>query len=607
MAYFSLHEFIERLETEGELLRVRDRVSPILEITEITDRVSKGPGGGKALFFEDVEGSDLPVLINAFGSWKRICLALGVRDIEDIARKIQGLLQLTPPRAITEKLALIPRLLDLVKAPPKTFKGPPPCQEIVMTGDAIDLTRLPILQCWPGDGGRFITLPLVFTRSPLNGKRNMGIYRMQVYDERTTGMHWHIHKDGARHYLEHREIKKRMEVAVTIGADPVLTYAATAPLPPDLDELLLAGFIRQKGVALTRCKTVDLEAPASAEIVLEGYVDPEESRIEGPFGDHTGYYSLAAPYPVFHITALTRRRNAVYNTTIVGKPPMEDCYMGKATERIFLPLLKTVNPDIVDISLPWEGVFHNCAVVSIKKRYPFHARQTMSALWGTGQMSFSKMILVVDSTTDIHDYPSLARNALNRIDLSRDLYFSEGVLDVLDHSAPAGLYGSKLGIDATSRLDGTGETQGKSKIISVPEEQETEACIRPLVPEIRQVSIPVRGVRNHVLFISLEKKQPYAAKHAVERIFQEPRLRAFKMVAVFDAETNVRDRSCALWKIFNNTDPRRDIQIHEDRVGIDATRKWKEEGYDREWPDEIIMSEEIKRKVDSRWEALDIE
>lgn len=605
--YFSLHEFIDRLDKEGELLRITEKVSPILEITEITDRVSKSPGGGKALLFENVEGSAFPVLINAFGSEKRTRMALGVNDLKEIADDIEELIQFTPPKGLTDKLALVPKLFDLIKVPPRSFKGSKaPCQEVVLTGDQIDLTRFPVLKCWPDDGGCFITLPLVFTRSPVNGKRNMGMYRMHVYDKKTTGMHWHIHKDGARHFREYKELKQRMEVAVAIGSDPATTYAATAPMPPGIDELLLAGMIRKKPVELVPCKTVNLEVPATAEIILEGYVDPEEMRVEGPFGDHTGYYSTAAPYPVFHVTAVTHRRNAFYSTTIVGKPPMEDCYVGKATERIFLPLLRTVNPDIADISLPWEGVFHNCAIVAINKSYPYQARQTMSGLWGTGQMSFSKMVVAVDSTKYIHDYPALARDVLNRIDLTKDLYFSEGVLDVLDHSSPTGLYGSKLGVDATARITGEEESGSDSPPHSIPNLEETLSTLKEIAPDIQGVGIPVMDVKNPVLFISLEKKKTFAVKNLTPLIFNEPKLKAFKIILVFDAAVNVKNVSYSVWKFFNNVDPKRDFYLIDGRICVDATRKWKEEGYGREWPEDLEMTEEVKKAVDEKWERLKV-
>lgn len=606
--YSSLQEFIARLETAGELIRISEEVSPILEITEITDRVSKSPDGGKALLFENVSDSPMPVLINAFGSQKRICMALGVNDLQEIADKIKEMIEIKPPQSLYEKFALLPKLFDLVKIPPKKFKGDrAPCQEVVLKGDEIDLTKLPVLKCWPEDGGRFITLPVVFTHSLTTGRRNVGMYRMQVYNKDTAGMHWHIHKDGARHYQEYKKLKKRIELAVAIGADPVVTYAATAPLPPGVDELLFAGFLRNKGVELVRCKTVDIEVPASSEIILEGYVDPEESRIEGPFGDHTGYYSTAAPYPVFHVTAITHRQNAIYHTTIVGKPPMEDCYLGKATERIFLPMLNTINPDIKDISLPWEGVFHNCVIVSINKHYPFHGRQTMNNLWGTGQMSFSKMILVVDSNINIHDYSKVARHLLDRVDLSKDLYFSEGVLDVLDHSATQSLYGSKLGIDATSPYPGEESSDRKKGLSDIPSEEETLELLKKIIPkEVKEIAIPVRDVKSPILFVSMEKRRPHAAKEIAKLIFNGPQLEGFKIVILFDLNVDIKNISTSIWKFFNNVDPKRDFHFFDGKVGIDATRKGKEEGYNREWPDEIEMSDSIKSKINKIWPGLGI-
>ncbi len=597
--YKSLHEFIARLEEEGELIRVKEEVSPILEITEIADRVSKSLDGGKALLFENVKDHSMPVLINAFGSKKRMAMALGVNNIELIASEIKKLIETKPPQKFSEKIGLIPTLFDLIKIPPKKFKGgTAPCQEVILTGDNIDLKKLPVIKCWPNDGGRFITLPVVFTRSPVTGKRNTGMYRMHVYDKNTTGMHWHIHKDGAGHFEEYKKLKKRMEVAVAIGTDPVVTFSATAPMPPGVDELLLAGFIRKKGVELVKCKTVNLEVPAYAEIILEGYVDPEESRIEGPFGDHTGYYSLAAPYPIFHVTAVTHRHSPVYSTTIVGKPPMEDCYIGKATERIFLPMLKTINPDISDISLPWEGVFHNCVIVAINKRYPYQARHTMNNLWGTGQMSFSKMILAVDDGMNIHNYSEVTEYLLNHIDLSKDLFFSEGILDVLDHSAAKALFGSKLGIDAT------GTERLKCKIPDIPSDKEILKFAKELSSDVRDISVPVKNVKSPILFISLKKAIPHTGKKIAQSIFNDPRSAEFKIVLAFDEDVDVKNISYAVWKFFNNVDPKRDFHFIEGKLGIDATRKWKEEGYHREWPNEIKMTVEVKRKIDEMWEKL---
>ena len=401
MAYKDLHEFISLLENRGELVRIKTPVDPELEITEITDRVSKA--FGPALLFENVKGSDLPVLINAYGTTRRMAMSLQVEGLDVIGEEITQLLQIAEnvPTTMLGKVKLLPRLAELSSFFPRMVKSGI-CQEVVSMDPDLDL--LPILKCWPQDGGRFITLPQVYTRNPRSGKRNLGMYRLQVYDKQTTGMHWHMHHDGAANYRASKEMGRDIiEVAVALGGDPAIAYAATAPLPPDIDELIFAGFLRKKPVDLVRCKTIDMEVPADAEIVLEGYVDLAESRLEGPFGDHTGYYSLSGEYPVFHIKCITRRKNAVYPTTIVGQPPQEDCYLALATERIFLPLLKFQLPEIVDMHLPMEGVFHNCVLVSIKKTFPGHARKIMNSLWGMGQMMFAKYIVVVDETVNVQN------------------------------------------------------------------------------------------------------------------------------------------------------------------------------------------------------------
>ena len=450
MIYHSLREFIERLEMDKELIRVTEPVSPILEIADITDRVSKLDDGGKALLFENVEGSSIPVLINAFGSTKRMNAALGVHDVEQIAQDIEKYLHVAPPSSLMDKVKLLPMLLEAAHFPPKLVNASNAlCQEVVHTGDDVDLGMIPIIQCWPQDAGRFITFPIVINRSADRKLRNVGLYRMQVFDKKTTAMHWHIHKDGAHFFHDYRKQNKVMEVAVAIGADPTVCYAASAPLPYGIDEFLLAGFIRKSAVPLVKCKTVDLEVPATSEIVLEGFIDPAEMRLEGPFGDHTGYYSQDGDYPVLHLNAITHRRNPVYLTTIVGIPPQEDFYLGQATERIFLPLMRTQLPEIVDMDMPVEGVFHNCVIISIDKRFPMQARRLMNALWGMGQMSFVKTIMVVDHDIDVHNHEHVMRLLLNRVDLLRDLFFSEGILDVLNHASDQKLYGSKVGIDAT--------------------------------------------------------------------------------------------------------------------------------------------------------------
>ncbi|MBQ7516155.1 MAG: menaquinone biosynthesis decarboxylase [Schwartzia sp.] len=450
MAYKDLREFIAALEQRGWLKRVRAEVDAELEITEITDRVSKKTGPDNvALLFENVKGYDMPVLMNAFGSYERMSLALGVEKLDDIADEIRNLLRL-PYISFSHKMdlvSLIPMAKNAINFP--KYVSHAPCQEVIER-DNPSLDNIPILKCWPQDGGPFVTLPLVFTKNPATGKRNVGMYRLQKYDSRTTGMHWHIHKNGAENYRDAREQGfTRLEAAAAIGADPALIYAATAPLPRDIDEMVFAGFLRHKSVELTKCVTVDLEVPATSEIVLEGYVDVSESRREGPFGDHTGYYSLADDYPVFHITCITHRRNPIYAATVVGRPPMEDCYIAKATERIFLPLLQQMIPEIVDINLPFSGVFHNCAMVSIRKSYPQQAKKVMQAIWGMGQMMFTKLIIVVDAHVDVQNEQEVWWRVFNNIDARQDLVLVDGPLDVLDHSSPMPKWGTKLGIDAT--------------------------------------------------------------------------------------------------------------------------------------------------------------
>lgn len=456
MAYQDLREFIDRLESEGELKRISVEVDPELEITEITDRVSKAHG--PALLFENVKGSKMPVLINAFGSRKRMAMALGVKDLEDIAQEISEILDIKDnvPLSLWDKVKMLPRLAELASFMPKMVKKAP-CQEVVDYEPSLDI--MPILKCWPKDAGRFITLPQVYTKDPETGKRNAGMYRMQVYDSRTTGMHWHMHHDGAENYRKNCKLGRPTEVAVALGGDPAITYAATAPLPKDIDELIFAGFLRKKPVELVKCKTVDLEVPADAEIVIEGYVNPGETRIEGPFGDHTGYYSLADEFPVFHVKCITYRRDAIYPATVVGKPPQEDCYIALATERIFLPLLKFQLPEIVDMHLPMEGVFHNCVIVSIRKSFPGHARKVMNALWGMGQMMFAKFIIVVDEDVDVQNVSEVMWKVFNNVDPRRDTVIMEGPLEVLDHSAPLPLYGAKMGIDATKKWRSEGHNR----------------------------------------------------------------------------------------------------------------------------------------------------
>jgi len=481
MAYRDLREFIAFLERKGQIRRIQTPVSCELEITEIADRVVKA--GGPALLFENVVGPggqryDVPVLINAFGTERRMAWALDLDRLDDLGERLApllGVLQGPLPSGLREQIRTLWDLRPLAASSPKMIRRAP-CQEVVHVEDA-SLDWLPILKCWPGDGGRFITLPLVVSRDPATGKRNVGMYRMQVYDSKTTGMHWHRHKGGASHYREGESRARRLEVAVAIGADPATIYAATAPLPPNVDEFVVSSILRGRPLWLTRCKTVDLEVPANAEIVLEGYVEPGERRREGPFGDHTGYYSLADDYPVFRLTAITHREDPIYATIVVGRPPQEDYFLGKATERLFLPLVKMLLPEVVDVNMPAEGVFHNLVLVSIRKEHPGQAQKVMYGLWGMGQLMLAKHIVVVDHDVDVQNLSEVAWRVTNNIDPRRDVVFADGPLDALDHSSPLPFFGSKMGIDATRKgpLDGHGREW--------PEDVVMSADIKALVDE----------------------------------------------------------------------------------------------------------------------------
>lgn len=465
MAYQDLRTFIAALEKAGELKRVTVEVDPVLEITEFADRSVKR--GGPALLFEKPKGSDIPVLINAFASDRRMELALEVDSVETIAQRIAEYLQMRMPEGILNKLKMLPVLAEVGAFFPKIVSGGP-CKEVIKR-EKFSLFDYPVLRCWPEDGGRFITLPMVFSRNPATGKRNCGCYRIQIYDERTTGMHWQTHKQGADHYRRLKQEGKvtRMEAAVAIGADPATMYSAILPLPPDLDEMMIAGFLRKKPVEMVKCETVDIEVPANSEIVLEGYLDLDESRVEGPFGDHTGFYSLEDSYPVFHVTCITQRKNPVYATTIVGPPPMEDFYMGRAIERIFLPLMRLQLPEVRDICMPAEGIFHNLILVSIRKTYPGQARKVMHAIWGLGQAMFSKVIVVVDETVDVQNVSAAAWQALNNIDPQRDIEFVMGPVDSLDHASRLPNYGSKMGVDATRKWPEEGFTRPWPGVITM--------------------------------------------------------------------------------------------------------------------------------------------
>ncbi|HEU5232847.1 MAG TPA: UbiD family decarboxylase [Terriglobales bacterium] len=510
MSYKDLRDWISALDRAGELKRIRVEADPILEITEIADRVSKSKGarpGGPALLFENVKGHPgSKLLINQFGSERRMQMALEVDSLDEIAGRIRELLNMKSPEGFLEKLKMLPMLAEMGKFFPKTLSTGP-CKEVIKR-EKFSLLDFPILKCWPQDGGRFITLPCVITRDPRTGKRNVGMYRMQIYDERTTGMHWQRQKVAAEHYRERLRMgaaagssgaetssavdimarssggsmlaegdrpSGKMEVAVAIGTEPALTFSAIVPAPPDVEEFIIAGFLRQQPVELVKCETVDLEVPANAEIILEGYVQLDELRPEGPFGDHTGFYTLEDDYPVFHVTCITHRKDPIYATTIVGKPPMEDAWMGKAVERIFLPLMKLTIPEIVDVNLPVEGVFHNLMIVSIRKSYPGQARKVMNAVWSLGQAMFTKCIVVVDEDVDVHDIGEVTLKVFNNIDPERDIQFTLGPIDSLDHSSRLPNYGSKMGIDATRKWS----TEGFSR--PWPDEIQMDPVVKALV------------------------------------------------------------------------------------------------------------------------------
>jgi 4-hydroxy-3-polyprenylbenzoate decarboxylase len=518
MATETLSDFLQMLERNGELARISARVDPKLEIAAICDRVCKTPAphghqeldksaaaglGGKALLFENVAGSEMPVAINTFGSYWRVNQALGTDSLADLAERVQALVKPEIPTTLIEKMKKLPDLLKLGTFPPKSVRSGI-CQQVILEGDKADLNRLPIIQCWPLDGdldsgqvydpaacaglserggGKYITLGGVFTKNPQTGDRNIGMYRVQPFGPRKCAMHWHMHHDGARHFRMYQKRDEKMPLAIVLGGESVLPYVATAPLPPGIEELLLAGFLNGRGIELVACKTIPLEVPANAEIVIEGYVDPVEKLMEGPFGDHTGFYSLADWYPAFYVTAITHRQKPIYPTIIVGKPPMEDYFLGKATERIFLPLLRTVVPDIVDYNLPVSGVFHNCAFIKIRKEYPFQARRVMHAIWGAGQMSFTKFIVVVDESVNVHDEQDVLFHLFSNCDPRRDSEIVRGPVDILDHASPETGAGSKIGFDATAKWSAEGKVRPWPKELDM--DQKTRDLIEKRWAEYR--------------------------------------------------------------------------------------------------------------------------
>jgi len=600
MPYASQNDFIKFLESAGELIRVKEYVSPNLEITEIADRFSKNDG--KALLFENT-GTPFPLLINAMGSEKRICMALGVNNLEEISTRIMDLANeiMSPKDSFFSKLSLLPTLAGVSSWMPRRISGRGKCQEIVM--DEPDLSKLPALTCWPYDGGPFITLPVVHTRHPETGQRNVGMYRMQVFDKTTTGMHWHLHKNSAFHYREYKRLGMKMPVAVTLGGDPVYTYCATAPLPENLDEYLLAGFIRKKRVEMVRCLTCDLEVPNDADIVIEGYVDPaEDLALEGPFGDHTGFYSLADYYPAFHVTCITHRKKAIYPATIVGIPPQEDAWIGKATERIFLaPIRLSLLPEIIDMDMPVEGVFHNIVLVKISKSYPGQALKVMNSLWGAGQMMFNKVLIVTDGNVDLNNSLEVLKTIALNTDPAQDILITRGPVDVLDHSSSRFALGSKLGIDATTKWP---EEKGK-----IPSKSDTTNNLIALLKS-QGIQTVLSGLLDHgipLIILGIQKQKPGQVRDLHHQLASEGVLEGIGWVVYIDQHAAGLGWGDIVWLVANNIDPLRDCFYAPGHasMAIDGTIKTRLlDGFDREWPNIITMSEEVIREIDNRWALL---
>lgn len=610
MAYKNLQDFIAALEKEGELVRIKEYVDPKLIITEITDRISKQYG--PALLFENT-GTEFPLLINSMGNYKRMCMALGVKHMDEITNEIESLFKmLTGPKdSMLDKLKMIPMLGQINSWMPKNISGRGACQEVIQHEP--DITKFPVLTCWPEDGGPFITLPVIHTKDPHTKIRNVGMYRMQVFGPTLTGMHWHKHKVSARHFNEYKKLGQKMPVAVALGGDPIYTYAATAPLPDGVDEYVLAGFLRKKKVELVQCITQDLQVPADADIIIEGYVDPSEEFIwEGPFGDHTGYYSLADWYPRFHITCITHRKNAVYPTTIVGIPPQEDAWIGKATERIFLaPIKMTMVPEIVDMVLPMEGVFHNLVIVKIKKDYAGQALKVMNSMWGAGQMMFTKMMIVVDGDVDIHNQKAVAKYISENVDPQQDIIFSTGPMDVLDHSCSKAAFGGKMGIDATKKLpeemrfeEAMPKFENKNGI--------AKENIKAQYPEIKDINDSLLKENISLVFVSVEKTRKGQIAALSNALFQLPDFKNVKIVIFLEHTIDISDMADAVWRFSNNVDPKRDAfvisvdsQEEPSHVAFDGTRKTKEiDGFTRDWPNILANTKEVIEQVDEMWDKL---
>ena len=610
MAYRNQQEFIKALEKEGELVRIKNYVDPKLEIAEITDRISKSGNGGKALLFENT-GFDFPVLMNAYGSEKRMCMALGVKHLNDVAKEIEDLFKLlsAPKENILDKLKLLPQLGKFASWMPSVKKSMGECQEVIMMKP--DITKLPVITCWPKDGGPFVTLPIIHTKDPNTHNRNVGMYRMQVFSERLTGMHWHKHKVSAKHFNEYKKLNKIMPVAVALGGDPVYAYAATAPLPENVDEYMLAGFLRKKKVELVKCiSQPDIEVPADADFIIEGFVDPMDELIwEGPFGDHTGYYSLPDWYPRFHITAITHKKNAVYPATIVGIPPQEDAWLGKATERIFLaPIKMTMVPEIVDMEMPIEGVFHNLVITQIKKEYAGQGQKVMNAMWGAGQMMFNKILVLADEHVKITDYEELAKYVFKNLNPETDIYFSQGPMDVLDHSCSKLGFGGKMCIDGTAKF----EEEIEDNYLSMVNGQWSIDLDR--FAEIKSVNYSLLKKQIPVIIISVEKNKKDHISKLHNAICEMKEVQGIKMILYVEHTVDANDLGTALWRFCNNLDPKRDNILYQQTtdngqllscMGLDGTRKTKEfDNFQRDWPNIIVADEKTIKTIDDKWDQL---
>lgn len=608
MAYKSLRAFIDTLEQANELVRIKTFVDPELEIAEITDRISKTPDRNKALLFENT-GTDFPLLINSMGSYRRMCIALGVNELDDVAGEIENLFKMisSPKNGLLEKLAMLPQLGKFASWMPKVVSGKGACQEVIMSDP--DLSKLPILKCWPKDGGRFVTLPAIHTKDPNNNIRNIGMYRMQVFEKDMTALHWHKHKVSARHFNEYKKRGERMPVAVAIGGDPVYTYSATAPLPENVDEYMLAGFLRKKRVELVKCITQpEIEVPADADFIIEGYVDPNEELIwEGPFGDHTGYYSLPDWYPRFHVTAITHKKDAVYPATIVGIPPQEDAWLGKATERIFLaPIKMTMVPEIKDMNMPVEGVFHNLVISSIEKEYAGQGQKVMNAMWGAGQMMFNKILVLADGKVDINNYKELAQYIFKNLNPVTDVYFSQGPMDVLDHSC------SKLGFGGKMCIDGTKKWEEEITEPLTPFKLANDYSDNQLLEQFKEVTSVNSKLAKEwdlpVLFISVKKDHKGHVEDLHKHIAQLSIVQGIKMILYVEHTVDATDIADVLWRFCNNLDPRRDhfyAGSNKNILGLDGTIKTKElDGFERPWPNIIAADQATITSVDKKWNEL---